>query len=91
MKFIGNIDEVKDLVTLEKLNEIKDDSLEVVISSTEPTGDDRKPIWVDTSADASTFSITPESIGAYPASSVMYGTSLPTTVTEGAIFLLYTA
>lgn len=35
--------------------------------------------------------VTPESIGAYPASKVMYGTALPSTVTEGAIFLLYEA
>ena len=34
--------------------------------------------------------VTPDSIGAFPASKVLMGTTLPSTVTEGAIFLLYT-
>lgn len=114
MKYLGKIEDEKDIVNLGKLNEVKDtllenisDAEEVVISATEPTGENRKEIWVDTSSSSSgsssiptkhasthaaggTDPVTAESIGAFPASKVMYGTSLPSTVTEGAIFFLIT-
>lgn len=43
-----------------------------------------------THSSTGTDPVTPQSIGAFPASKVMMGTTLPSAVTEGAIFLLYT-
>lgn len=68
-----------------------------VIKYTDPTTQLLKSIpYTATTTHAATHSstgtdpVTPESIGAFPASKVMMGTTLPSAVTEGAIFLLYT-
>ena len=68
-----------------------------VVKFIDPTTQELKSIpYTATTQHAATHSstgndpITPASIGAFPASKIMMGTTLPSTVTEGAIFLLYT-
>lgn len=64
MKYLGKVQEGKDLVNVDYVSEVDtqiredlspliEDATEVVISGTEPTGKNRRAIWVDTSASGS--------------------------------------
>ncbi len=64
MKYLGKVQEGKDLVNVDYVSEVNtqiradlspliEDATEVFISGTEPTGKNRRAIWVDTSSDGS--------------------------------------
>ena len=64
MKYLGKVQEGKDLVNVDYVSEVDtqiredlspliEDATEVVISGTEPTGKNRRAIWVDTSSSGS--------------------------------------
>ena len=64
MKYLGKVQEGKDLVNVDYVSEVDtqiredlspliEDATEVIISGTEPTGKNRRAIWVDTSSSGS--------------------------------------
>lgn len=61
MKYLGKVQEAKDLVNVQYVSEVDsqirgdlspliEDATEVIISGTEPTGKNRRAIWVDTNS-----------------------------------------